>query len=473
MGESKRLIKNTGIIAIGGVTTKLLQFFLLPLYTHALTPAEFGIVDYMNTVALFLVPVVSVLMDEALFRYLIDCSSESDRIRVATNSCTILAAGCVLCLFCGFVTNIVFVSHVLDWIIGLVLSNTLLQITSALLRGFGKTTEYALLSFLSSLITMVLNVVLIVGLNMGVAGMLIATVAGQSIVSLVFLISERVWLYLDFRTLDRDFLIELCLYSLPLIPNKVSWAIMNMLDRVVIMNTIGAEQAGVYAVAYKFPNLMDTVYGFFYQAWKESTARVLNSDEDQDAFFDKVYCILKRFMISLVLCLISLMPLLYQFLVDISYSEGLMYVPILLLATYYSNMSGFYGGIFTAYRETKIMGTTTLVSAVICVVLCVVLIPIMGLYGASIATLLAIFAVNEYRKLKVASFVHLSESRSDTFLTPIIVAFVLLFYYLSIIRNNPFYMIPCIVISLTYSVIMNKSLLNMLAVILYKRFMQR
>ena len=79
MGEAKRLVKNTGIIAIGGMATKLVQFFLLPLYTSVLTTAEYGTVDYINTIALFLVPAVSILMDEALFRFLIDCKDDDER----------------------------------------------------------------------------------------------------------------------------------------------------------------------------------------------------------------------------------------------------------------------------------------------------------------------------------------------------------------------------------------------------------
>ena len=70
-------------------------------------------------------------------------------------------------------------------------------------------------------------------------------------------------------------------YSFPLIPNKVSWTIINLSDRIILMNMIGSEATGLYAVSYKFPNLMDTVYGFFYQSWKESSARVLGG-ESQD-----------------------------------------------------------------------------------------------------------------------------------------------------------------------------------------------
>ena len=37
MDEKKRLLKNTVIISIGSITTKILSFFLIPFYTYILT----------------------------------------------------------------------------------------------------------------------------------------------------------------------------------------------------------------------------------------------------------------------------------------------------------------------------------------------------------------------------------------------------------------------------------------------------
>lgn len=47
MSEQKRLLKNTGIIAIGNLSTKLISFLLLPLYTAILSASEYGTVDYI------------------------------------------------------------------------------------------------------------------------------------------------------------------------------------------------------------------------------------------------------------------------------------------------------------------------------------------------------------------------------------------------------------------------------------------
>lgn len=228
------------------------------------------------------------------------------------------------------------------------------------------------------------------------------------------------------------------------------------------MNTLGASAAGVYAVSYKFPGVMDQVYGFFYQSWKESSARALISDEDESAFYNSVYRALRRFMMSVVLLMSALMPVVYGVLIKGSFGEGLLYVPILLLATYFSNISGFYGGIFTAHKETGIMGTTTVVSAILCAVLCIVMIPHFGLYGASVATLLAMVVVNEYRRIKVAKFTKLAEDRGEQALILASVLGVFVFYYLSAYGAGILSTIACLAIALAFSVYMNADILRKL-----------
>lgn len=435
MGEARRLIRNTGIIAVGGAATKLVQLFLLPLYTSVLSTSEYGTVDYLNVVALFCVPVVSLLMDEALFRFLIDCKTERERRRVVTATCVLLGCGSLAFMVLAGLYALVFRSENLPWVVGLVFAGAALQMVSALLRGFGDTASYAFANFLASAATIGLNVLFIAVFRWGVVGMLSATVIAQGGVAAVFAVLRRVWRYIDLSSLDRAHLIGLLRYSVPLIPNKVSWTIMNMSSRLVIMGVLGASPAGLFAVAYKFPNVMDQVYGFFYQSWKESSARALNSSEDEVRFYNRVYRALRRFMMSVVLAMTAIMPLVYDLLIDPSYHEGVLYVPILLLATYFSNISGFYGGIFTAHRDTKIMGTTTIVSAAVCLALNVMLIPAIGLYGASLATLAALVVVNEYRRRKVVQYAALDEDPREGALTVMALVTVFVCFYLYAYRG--------------------------------------
>lgn len=452
MGEARRLIRNTGVIAVGGMATKLVQFLLLPLYTSVLSTAEYGTVDYVNTIALFLVPVVSVLMDEALFRFLIDCGTDGERRRAVTCSCAAMLVGCAVFAVGALVVWLLARPGNLAWAVALVVAQALLQMTGAVLRGFGKTPSYALMNFIASAVTIVLNVAFIAALRWGVVGMLSATVIAQGGTALAFLVRERIWRYVDPGAFDAGYAASLVRYAVPLIPNKVSWTIMNMVDRLIIMGVMGASAAGVYAVSYKFPNVMDTVYGFFYQSWKESSARALGEDGDEVAFYNSVYRALRRFMASVVLLMTALMPLVYGLLVEGDYGEGMLYVPILLLATYYSNISGFYGGIFTAHRDTGIMGTTTVVSALLCLVLCFLLIPAIGLWGASVATLAATFTVNEYRLAKVRRHADLDRDFRGRLLAAMALVAVFALYYAYCYTSAPAALALCVAAALAYSI---------------------
>ena len=59
------LIKNTLTFALGNVGTKLINFFLVPLYTNYLLDREYGTVDLIITLGSFIVPVLIFNINEA------------------------------------------------------------------------------------------------------------------------------------------------------------------------------------------------------------------------------------------------------------------------------------------------------------------------------------------------------------------------------------------------------------------------
>ena len=72
MTKEKELIKNTAIITFGKICTQLVGFFLLPLYTAVLSTVEYGTVDLVLTYSSLLLPFVTLALEQALFRFLID-----------------------------------------------------------------------------------------------------------------------------------------------------------------------------------------------------------------------------------------------------------------------------------------------------------------------------------------------------------------------------------------------------------------
>ena len=101
MGSSKytKLVKNTAIFAIGNFSTKILTFLIVPLYTYVLTTEEYGRIDLFTTTISFLVPIVTLQVQEALIRYLL--GREIDEQTAVSNCWATYLCGSIisLCLF--------------------------------------------------------------------------------------------------------------------------------------------------------------------------------------------------------------------------------------------------------------------------------------------------------------------------------------------------------------------------------------
>ena len=79
MSREGTLIKNTAIITIGKICTQLITFFLLPLYTSLLSTQEYGIIDLLNTLVSLLVPIVTLQIEQGIFRDLIEVRGNKEK----------------------------------------------------------------------------------------------------------------------------------------------------------------------------------------------------------------------------------------------------------------------------------------------------------------------------------------------------------------------------------------------------------
>ena len=81
MNREKSLFKNTIIITIGKICTQLITFLLLPLYTGILTTAEYGTVDLLNTLVSLCLPIITLQIEQAVFRELLEVRNKEQEIK--------------------------------------------------------------------------------------------------------------------------------------------------------------------------------------------------------------------------------------------------------------------------------------------------------------------------------------------------------------------------------------------------------
>lgn len=236
-------------------------------------------------------------------------------------------------------------------------------------------------------------------------------------------------------------------YSIPLVPNTISWSVINASDRLVIMNFLGASANGLYSIAYKFPNLISTFYNFFNIAWRETSAKIVRDNDVKE--FDKIYRMVKAAILAITIMLIAAIRYIYPFFINVQYQESIVYVPILAISIYYTSLSAFYGGVFSAYKETKILGTTSTYAAIINLVVDLALFKFIGVYAAVISTLASSLFLYLYRKYKMKKFFNAYE-KNDAGILAVFVVLLGMFYLNSSALN-----LVAIVLALAVSLIFN------------------
>ena len=438
MNQKKQLMKNTIIIAIGKLSTQVISYILLPLYTAKLSPSEYGNYDFVCTLSLFLCPIITLLMEESMFRYLIDADSKIQRKRIISQTIIYTFFGTVLfTILAAVIMNIwtEYSAAYITAIITFVISNILIGLSNALSRGLGKIKLYSVSNFILGISTIILNIVFILGINAGAEGLLWANTIANSLTAIVIFAILKLPTYIG--KLNKPLMVDMIKYSVPLVPNSISWSIINMSNRLILTNMVNSAANGIYAMASKFPNIISVVYGYFYTAWKESAARIVKEDNKND-YYNSIYHDAKRFLYAITICLIAAMPFVFPIFINETYDEAYIYIPIIMIATYYSNLSSFYGGIFSAYKDTKIMGSTTIVAAILNVVIMCVFVNQFKIYAACFSMLIANLIVYFYRKKKLKKYIKLRELKWQgpmLFLTIICLAYYA--KYVPAIGENP------------------------------------
>ena len=462
MSEKKRLFKNTMLITIGNLGTKIISFLLLPLYTTLLSTSEYGTYDFIITINVLLIPIITLSMHEALFRFIIDAKENNKEFKkIVTNSLTTVLVGNIFIFLIFLVIAILNKEHLslIGYLYIITAANSLFMYFNNFLRGLGKIKEYTIISCAKNAIQIILNVITIVVFKLGINGLFVSLIVADMVGFIVIVVYSKFWRYVDLKLINRKTLFPMLKYALPLIPNALCAQIINLSDRFVIIGFMGTAYNGIYSISYKFPSIIETIYHYFYIAWSESASRtLLNGKEQAIKYYQSLHDVMNNFTFSSVILLISLMPLLFRILIKGEYVEGFKYVPILLLSIYFDCMAKFYSGIFTALKKTRIMATTTIVAAVINLIINIMLIKYIGLYAAAGSTLIAEFILIILRRRKLKKHMNLPLSKTKVLLMIVVSVSILLLYS----YDNVILLLCSFILSTLYFIIANKKIIQRL-----------
>ena len=240
-------------------------------------------------------------------------------------------------------------------------------------------------------------------------------------------------------------------YCIPLIFNDLALWINVFLDKFFVTTICGPSQNGIYAVANKIPTILATVYMVFTQAWNLSAIQEFDKD-DKDGFFTNTYSLYNAIVILACSILIILNTTIAKVLFAKEFFEGWKYSSVLLIAILFNALTSFQGSIFSAVKDTGILAKTTIVSAIVNIVLNALLIPMFGVMGASIATVSSYVVMWIIRHRKLNKYIKLHRNFKVDIIT-----YILLIVQV-ILEHSVSHMIPIqICITLVIIVIYRKA----------------
>ena len=455
MSRQKELAFNTAILTFGKICTQFTSFLLLPMYTGLLLPEEYGIVDLFNTYIILLIPLFSCQFENGLFRFLVDCRDQKEKQTELFSTVLLSNLVQILCyllfyaVFQRFILSEYKIFLAAEVCIGILL-NTGLQYS----RGIGHNITFAAASFLTASGTVVLNVILIAVLKLGATGLFLSSVLAKAGTLVFLVLREQLFQCFDRKKWSKTTFRALAGYSFPLIPNQLSWWVIEVSDRTIITYVLGVAANGIYSIATKFSSVFIAFYNVFNTAWTESAALHLK-DADGSGFIRETINTMFRLFSAVCIGIIACMPFVFPWLVNAQYGQAYYQIPILMLAVLFQVIVGLYGVVYVALKKTTEIARTSFWAAFINLTTNVLLIRFIGLYAGSVSTLLAFSSMAVYRYFHMKKYIDASLDRGVLLLTALAAATTVCSYYL----QNLVFSILNLLFILVYALVLNREFL--------------
>jgi O-antigen/teichoic acid export membrane protein len=406
MNREQKLFKNTILISIGNVGSKTINIILLPYYTMLLTTVEYGELDLINSTLALLIPIVSINMFEAVFRYSSEINANKTKIftsAILTNTLILLIVGLVSVI----ISNSKYSSEYILPVFILLAINIIQMILKHFIKSINKMKTYVYSDFIQVIIFIIFNIYFIGILKLGVKGFILAKIFSLLIDATFILFHGKVYKYISISQFDAIAVREMFGFGIPLIPNSLMWWVNNLADRYLIVYFIGAAANGLYGIAAKFPIVIAILSGIFINAWKISAYEEYHQT-DSAKFYSRIftfYFFMLTFITSLML--IMLKPVIFLIL-GAEFHSAWMYSPLLIMAGLFSALAGFLGTNYDVMKNTKMTLKSTLVAAIVNISLNLIFIPQFGIQAASASTLISMLILTLIRAYESQKYMNMT-----------------------------------------------------------------
>ena len=407
-----KLAKQSTIYWAATMLSKLIGFILIPFYTRYLTPSDYGVMELLVLTVDVISLLIGLQLIHSISKYYHAETSIKEKNSVVSTALIIvmviaIAGFGILNIYSGwFATNILddvnkksyFTVVFVASIFGIINNIPLLY-----LRITEKSTKFIAIVLFQLFFTVSLTIYLVAVEGMSVFGVILSNAIISGVVFLYLIVDLIRAIGIRFSEIIAK---KLFLYSLPLVPGVIGMFIINSSDRYFLKVYTTIDQVGIYAVAYKFGYLINSlIIGPFNMVWAPKMFEFFGKP-DQEKVVNKIFL-----WITFILVVVALLISLYikealMIMTPLKFHSAGNVVPLLLFAYVLNGMNRLVYSPLYVEKSTMAIGIINMFAAILCLLLNFTLIPLFGIYGAAVSTIIAFgsilllgVAVTRYKKL--------------------------------------------------------------------------
>lgn len=460
MDRAVGFIKTAGIYFLGNILTKMISFLLLPLYTNRIAPNRFGEYDLNIALISFFIPVIFLQVWDGMFRFAFDKNNKQNKYNVITNSFFVFLFGVVVYFLIYMLVKDYFNFRWLIFIYGITFA--LQYQYSFIARVFLNNKLFVFSGFLNSLVSAILNVILIVIFDMGIESLYISFILGVIIQVIIIEIAIRPLKNLNIKAIEKSEIIKMIRFSIPLCVATISYWLLSGYTKLSISNKLGAYENGLYAVAGRFSVVVSLVISIFQYAWNEMAYKMANDDDRVENYKISIEYITKAIIIGSSISILVI-KIVFPYIVSDVYSESLNIIPLSLIGVGFNSLASFVGTIFMTEKNTKSIFITTVISASINIACMNIFIELWGLQGAIASLCLSFVMLAIIRIVVVRNLLNIKDMKVS-----IIYVIILLLSIYAYYTDNIMIIISVMIGIALFSLIAFKSIVSTIIIKLFK-----
>ena len=270
--QLRRLAGQSAVYGLGGIVSRVVAIFLLPLYTAYLDPNDLGRVSILLALNAVLVTILRGGVQSAFFRFYFDATNDASRRRIVRTAFWFTMTSATVGLLAGWLLADPVASALSlegdEWLVraqfvGLWAQMNYEQLT-ALFRVEQRPRAFVAASLTNVAITIGATIVLVVGLDQGALGVIAGGFTGTLVVYAALLAYRREQLGFEF---DRPLFEAMERFGLPLVPSALALIAMNFSDRFFITHLASLDENGRYELGARIAGVMVLLLTAFRNAW--------------------------------------------------------------------------------------------------------------------------------------------------------------------------------------------------------------